>query len=338
MGGAIITGNGSYVPERVITNRLLEKIVDTTDEWIVSHTGMRERRMAAPEQNTSDLGTEAAREALADAGITPDDVDLIICGTVTPDMIFPATASIIQANLGAHHCGAFDMSAGCTGFVYALAMASNCVRSGDFRHVLVINADCLTRITNWTDRTTCVLFGDAAGAVVVEPGPADTGILAYELVSMGEVRDMLTIPAGGSQQRLNTDLLARHQDRLHMNGPELFKVAVRLVPEIAERVVAKAGLALGDVDMVIMHQANQRIIDAAARRLDIAPERVVSIVEDYGNTSASSMPLAMDMMYRQGRLQPGDNVLVVGFGAGFTLGGALVRWTKPVPPLATTTI
>jgi 3-oxoacyl-[acyl-carrier-protein] synthase-3 len=328
MHGAIITGLGSYVPEGVITNRDLERVVDTSDEWIVSHTGMRERRVASQEQATSDLATAAARRALADADLAPADLDLIICATVTSDMVFPGAANLVQANLGASNCAAFDLVSGCTGFVYGLGMASACVRCGDCRHVLVIAAETLTRVTNWTDRSTCVLFGDGAGAAVVAPGPPDHGILNYELTSMGEAGDLLMVPGGGSRRPLTPDLLATHQDRLAMNGPELYKLAVRLVPEVAERVTEKAGLTLRDIDFLIMHQANQRIIDSAAKRLDIPDERVVSIVEQYGNTSAASMPLALDLIYRQGRLQPGHNILFVGFGAGFTVGGAVVRWAK----------
>lgn len=328
MHGAIITGIGSHVPEGVITNRDLERVVDTSDEWIVSHTGMRQRRVAAQDQATSDLGTLAAQQALADAGLAPADLDLIICSTVTSDMVFPGTANVIQANLGATNCAAFDLVSGCTGFVYGLGMASACVRCGDYRNVLVVAAETLTRVTNWTDRSTCVLFGDGAGAAVVAPGPAGQGILDYELTSMGEAGDLLMIPGGGSRRPLSTELLAAHQDRLTMNGPELYKLAVRLVPEVAERVTEKGGLSLHDIDFLIMHQANQRIIDAAAKRLDIPDERVVSIVEQYGNTSAASMPLALDLIYREGRLRPGHNILFVGFGAGFTVGGALVRWTK----------
>lgn len=328
MHGAILTGIGSYVPEAIITNRDLERVVDTSDEWIVSHTGMKERRVASQEQATSDLATAAARRALADAQLSPDDLDLIICATITADTVFPGASNLVQANLGATKCAAFDLVSGCTGFVYGLGMASACVRSGDYRNVMVIAADCLTRITNWTDRGTCVLFGDGAGAAVVSPGEVGDGILTYDITSMGEAGDLLTMPAGGSRRPLTPELLAQHQDRIVMNGTELFKVAVRLVPEVAERVTAKAGLELSDIDYLIMHQANQRIIDSAAKRLDIPDERVISIVEKYGNTSAASMPLALDVVYREGRLKPGDNVLLVGFGAGFTVGGTVVRWTK----------
>jgi 3-oxoacyl-[acyl-carrier-protein] synthase-3 len=328
MHGAILTGIGSYVPEAIITNRDLERVVDTSDEWIVSHTGMRERHVAAQDQATSDLATIAAQRALDDAGLAADDLDLIICATITADTLFPGASNLVQAKLGATHCAAFDLVSGCTGFVYALGQASACIRSGDHKNVMVIAADTLTRLTNWKDRTTCVMFGDAAGAAVVSRGELDQGVLAYDLTSMGEVGDMLTIRAGGSRLPLTAELLAADQDRLVMNGTELYKLAVRLVPEVAEAVTEKAGLKLQDIDFLIMHQANQRILDAAAKRLDIPDERVISILENYGNTSGSTVPLALDVVYRQGRLSPGDNVLLVGFGAGFTVGGAVVRWTK----------
>ena len=331
MRGAVVTGIGSYVPDQVLTNRDLERIVETSDEWIVSHTGIRERRVAAPDQAASDLGTAAARRALADAGLTPDDLDLIICATITGDMIVPATACLIQANLGASHCGAFDLASGCTGWMYGLGLASGMIRSGECDHVLVIATEILTRVTNWTDRATCVLFGDAAGAAVVSAGETGTGILAYELVSVGEASDLLIIRAGGSRQPLTHQGLDQRLNTLEMNGPELFKLAVRGVPEVAERTVAKAGLRISDLKLVVMHQANQRILDAVAKRLSLAEEQVISIVGQYGNTSASSMPLALDVAYRQGRLEPGDDVLLVGFGSGFTLGAAVLRWTKPLP-------
>jgi 3-oxoacyl-[acyl-carrier-protein] synthase-3 len=336
MASTVIRGVGSYTPDRIITNRDLELIVDTSDEWIVSHTGMRERRVAEFDQATSDLGTLAAQRALEDAGLAPEDVDLIICATVTQDMIFPATACIIQANLGVPQAGAYDLVSGCTGFVYGLHMADGMIRAGLCENVLVIAADTLTRITNWKDRATCVLFGDAAGAVVLGPGEEGEGILSTDLVSIGEAGDLLTIPGGGSRCPLDEVALRRNLNCLHMNGTELFKIAVRGVPEISESILAEAGLGIDDVDLVIMHQANQRIIDSVAKRLRLSEDRVASIVESYGNTSAASMPLALDLSYRAGRLRPGDHVLMVGFGAGFTLGGSVIRWTKDQPAPATT--
>ena len=324
---ATLSGLGSYVPEQIITNRDLERIVDTSDEWIVSHTGMRERHIAAPDQCTSDLAVIAARRALEDAGLTPADLDLIICTTVTPDMIFPATACLVQAQLGAQ-APAFDVVNGCTGFIYGLAIADSFIKAGGYRNVLLISADVLTRLTNWTDRSSCVLFGDAAGAAIISPCEAGVGIIAHELVSLGELAELLYVPAGGARTRLTADLLAQNQETMYMNGPEVFKAAVRMVPELAERLATRAGLTMGDIDLLVMHQANQRILDGAARRFNLPSERVYSVVAKYGNTSASSIPLALDEARREGRLHAGDTVMLLGFGAGFTLGGAVVRWTR----------
>ncbi|MEA3400684.1 MAG: beta-ketoacyl-ACP synthase III [Armatimonadota bacterium] len=327
---AVITGVGSYVPERVLTNADLEEIVDTSDEWIVSHTGIRERRIASDEQATSDLGIEASLRALEDAGIGPEDLGLIVCATVTPDHLFPATANIIQDRIGAENAAAFDLLSGCTGFVYGLYVARQFIATGESDPVLVIAAEKLTSITDWTDRSTCVLFGDGAGAAVVAAGDGDpdrVGLVAFELESYGEHGGLLIVPAGGSRQPLDEELLAAHDDCLHMSGPELFKLAVRGIPEVAGKTIARAGITNRDIDWVVMHQANMRIIDAAARRLDIPNERMVVNVDRYGNTSGASMAIALDEVYRDGRLQPGDNVLMVGFGAGFSLGGAVIRWT-----------
>jgi 3-oxoacyl-[acyl-carrier-protein] synthase-3 len=336
MPSTVIRGVGSYTPERIITNQDLERIVDTSDEWIVSHTGMRERRVAEQHQATSDLGTLAAQKALEDAGLEAADIDLVICATVTADMVFPATACLIQSNLGIPQAGAFDLVSGCTGFVYGLHMADGMIRSGLYGNILLVAADTLTRITNWKDRSTCVLFGDAAGAAVLGPGAEGEGILATDLVSVGEAGDLLTIPGGGSRRPMSEALVKDNLECLHMNGTELFRIAVRGVPEISQSIVESSGLALDDVNLVIMHQANQRIIDSVAKRLHLEDEQVPTIVERYGNTSAASMPLALDLCYREGRLAPGDHVLMVGFGAGFTLGGSLIRWTKQVPVPATT--
>ncbi len=325
---AVICGVGSYLPDKVLTNADLERIVDTTDEWIVSHTGIRERRIAADDQATSDLALPAGQRALQDAGIGPEDLNLVIVTTVTPDHFFPATACIVQDKIGARNAGAFDLVSGCTGFVYGLSVASQFIENGQMDYALVISAEKLSCIADWTDRSTCVLFGDGAGAAVVGAGEPDLGILAFVLESYGEHGDLLRIPAGGSRMRINEEILARHDDCLRMEGPELFKLAVRGVPEVSEKVIAKAGLTNSDIDWVVMHQANIRIIEAAAKRMDIPEERLVVNVDKYGNTSAASMAIALDEVYRQGKLRRGDNVLLVGFGAGFTLGGAVVRWAK----------
>ncbi len=323
---AHIRGVGAYLPERVLTNADLERMVDTTDEWIVSHTGIRERRIAADEQATSDLALAAGRQALEDAGIGPESLELVIVTTVTPDHFFPATACIVQDKIGARNAGAFDLVSGCTGFVYGLSTAAQFIETEVMDYALVISAEKLSCIADWTDRSTCVLFGDGAGAAVVGPGDPGSGLLAFVLESYGEHGGLLTVPAGGSRLRIDEEVLALHDDCLRMEGPELFKLAVRGIPEVSEKVIAKAGLTNSDIDWVIMHQANIRIIEAAAKRLSIPDDRVVVNVDRYGNTSAASMAIALDEVYRQGKLQAGDNILLVGFGAGFTLGAAIVRW------------
>lgn len=323
---ARIQGLGSYLPDRVLTNADLERMVDTTDEWIISHTGIRERRIASDQQATSDLALAAGQRALEDAGVDAGSLDLVIVTTVTPDHFFPATACIVQDRIGARSAGAFDLVSGCTGFVYGLGVASQFIESGAMDHVLVISAEKLSCITDWTDRATCVLFGDGAGASLVGPGDGDHGILAFVLESYGEHGDLLVVPAGGSRLRIDEQVLARREDCLRMEGPELFKLAVRGIPEVSEKVIAEAGLDSSDIDWVIMHQANIRIIESAARRLSIPDDRVVINVDRYGNTSAASMAIALHEVYSQGKLRPGDHILLVGFGAGFTLGAAIVRW------------
>jgi 3-oxoacyl-[acyl-carrier-protein] synthase-3 len=328
---AVITGVGSYVPDEVLSNEDLEEIVETSDEWIVSHTGIKERRIASEDEASSDLGTQAALAALEDAGVTADEIGLIVCPTVTPDHMFPSTANLIQANIGADNTAAFDLLSGCTGFVYGLQVARQYVAAGATDAVLVVAAEKLTSITNWTDRSTCVLFGDGAGAAVVQPGegdPADTGLLSFVLESYGEHGFLLDIPAGGSRKPLTEEGLTEHEHCLRMNGPELYKIAVRGVPDVAEKAIVGAGLTNQDIDWVVMHQANMRIIDAAARRLDIPDDHMVVNIERFGNTSGASIAIALDEAYRDGRIQTGDNVLLVGFGAGFSLGAAVVRWEK----------
>jgi 3-oxoacyl-[acyl-carrier-protein] synthase-3 len=328
---AVISGVGSYLPEKVLTNADLERIVDTTDDWIVSHTGIKERRIAAEDEASSDMGLIAAQRALNNAGLTPKDLGLILVATVTPDRCFPSTACMIQKGLGApNSVAAFDLSSGCTGFVMGLSVASQFIETGAMDHALVIAAEKLTSVTDWTDRATCVLFGDGAGAAVVSAGEGamgETGILSFALESYGEHGELLTIPAGGSRSPMTPELLAARDNCIRMEGPELFKLAVRGIPEIAGKVIAEAGLTSADIDCVVMHQANLRIIEAASKRLNIPEERVVVNVDKYGNTSAASMAIALDEAYRTGMLKPGGNLLLVGFGAGFTLGGAVVRWS-----------
>lgn len=327
---AVIAGVGSYLPDQVLSNADLERIVDTSDEWIVSHTGISERRIAAADEATSDLGVIAARRALEAAGVSPDQVGMVLVATVTPDHTFPSTSCLIQHKLGVpNSAAAFDLVSGCTGFVMGLATGAQFIETGALDTVLVIASEKLTAITDWSDRSTCVLFGDGAGAAVLRPGAGqvgETGLVAFLLESYGEYGSLLTIPAGGSRLPLTPELLAEHENCIHMEGPELFKLAVRGIPEIAEKVIAKAGLTPADIDWVIMHQANLRIIEAAAKRLNIPDERLVVNVDRYGNTSAASIAIALDEIYREGKLSAGDNVLLVGFGAGFTLGAAIIRW------------
>lgn len=323
-----IVGTGSCVPERVLTNQDLEAMVDTSDEWITTRTGIKERRIADDETATSDLAYGAAKAALQSAGIESDEVDLIIVATVTPDMLFPATSCLVQAKLGAAQAAAFDLSAGCSGFVYAMTVGAGCIASGLHRTVLVIGADTLSKITNWKDRSTCVLFGDGAGAVVLREVPEGYGILSTVLGADGTGGEKLTLPGGGSRRpfrfdREETDEGAQY---IHMCGPDVFKFAVRAMPQAAEEVLAKAGLTPAEVDLFIPHQANIRIIDAAVDRLGMDRERVMVNVDRYGNTSAASVALALDEAVKAGRLTRGDVGVMVGFGAGLTWGAVAVRW------------
>jgi len=326
--GSKIWGTGSYVPDKVLSNADLERIVDTTDEWIVTHTGIRERRIATDDQACSDLCVPAAERALADAGVSPEQLDMVIVSTVTPDMTFPATGCLVQDRIGARNAGAFDLVSGCTGFIYGIGLADGMISNGACDYVLVISGEVLTRITDWTDRSTCVLFGDGAGAAVVGLAEPGTGVLSYVLESYGQHGDLLKLPAGGTRQPLTPELLAQHENCIRMEGHELYKLAVRGVPEVGETAMEKAGVEAKDIAWVVMHQANKRILDAAAKRLGVPDERVVVNVDRYGNTSAASIPIALDEVYREGHMAPGDLVLLVGFGAGFTLGAAVVRWDK----------
>ena len=324
--GARIWGLGSYVPDRVLTNADLEKMIDTTDDWIVSHTGIRERHIAADAQAASDLGFIAAERALAAAGIQPTDLGLVIVATVTGDHAFPATACLIQDRIGATNAGAFDLGVGCTGFINAVAVASQFVATGAYDYVLVVAAEMLSRITNWTDRSTCVLFGDGAGAVVVGPGDEGDGVLSFVLQSFGEYGPLLSQPAGGSRRPCDAEAIVEHLDKLHMEGHEVFKLAVRGTPDVAEAALAKAGVDAHDITWIVMHQANLRIMDAAARKLEIPDDRVYVNIERFGNTSGASIPLALDEMQRDGKLKAGDLVLLIGFGAGFSLASMVIRW------------
>lgn len=301
-------------------------MVDTSDEWIRTRTGIEERRIADPEVATSDLALRSAQIALGSAGLGAKDIDLVIVATVTPDMFFPCTASILQQALGASGATAFDLLVGCTGFVYGLAVAREMVAAGCYRRALVTGAETLSKITDWQDRSTCVLFGDAAGSVVVGPVAEGHGILTYSLGNDGTNADTLKVPAGGSRLPTSADTVAQRLHYLTMVGSEVFKFAVRAMVESSEEAVRRAGISMDDIEVVIPHQANLRIIDAAAKRLNIPFERFVRNVDRYGNTSAASIPLALDEAVRAGRIRSGDHVMLSSFGAGLSWGTMVMRW------------
>ena len=316
-----ITGLGVYVPERVFTNKDLEQYVDTTDEWIVERTGIRERRMATQDEALSDIALPACRDALAQAGLEGKDIDLIIVATVTPDMMFPSTAALLADALGATDAAAYDLSAGCTGFMYALAQGYGMLAGGLSKRALVVGGDLLSKILDWEDRSTLVLFGDGAGAVVLEVGP-EQGFVGFELGADGGGGASLWLPGSGSRHFDDPERYVK------MNGREVFKFATRVLVQSAEDLLARCGMTIEDVDLYIPHQANVRIIDHATRKLGVPSERVVINVDRYGNTSSGSIPLALADAALDGRLKPGQMVLMTGMGAGLTWGSALIRWTK----------
>jgi len=318
---SLVRGVGGYLPEQVVTNEDLASRVETSDAWIRERTGIRERRIAAPQQRTSDLALLAARDALADAGMAPESLDLVVLATATPDLTFPATATRVQAALGVTQGCAFDIQAVCSGFIYALAMADNMLARGQARRALVIGAETFSRILDWSDRTTCVLFGDGAGAMVLEasdaPGEAGRGVLTTFLRSDGRLHDLLYVDGGPSQ--------TQSTGFLRMEGNAVFRRAVVHISEAIEEAVGAAGLEIADVDWFVPHQANQRILDGVAARLGIPRERVISTVASHGNTSAASIPLALSTAVRDGRIRPGQLVLMEALGGGMTWGSALVR-------------
>jgi 3-oxoacyl-[acyl-carrier-protein] synthase III len=316
---------GSYVPERVLTNDELAKIVDTSDEWITERTGIKERRIADPSQAASDLALPAARQALEAAGLDAADVDLVIVATVTPDMFFPSTGSLLASALGAHDAGAYDLSAGCTGFMYALAQGYGALSGGLAENALVVGTETLSKITNWHDRSTCVLFGDGAGAVVLERVPGG-GFLGFELGSDGEGGKELSIPAGGSRNPVSEQTVAQEMHFLQMNGREVYKFATRILVSSAEKLLEECDLTVDDIDLYIPHQANKRIIDHAAGKLGIPEEKVFVNVQRYGNTSSASIPLCLAEAVAAGRLAKGTRVLMTGMGAGLTWGSAYTVW------------
>jgi 3-oxoacyl-[acyl-carrier-protein] synthase-3 len=314
-----IVGTGSYLPEKVITNRDLELAVDTTDEWIYTRTGIRQRHVAADDQKTSDLALEAGRRALEAAGISAADLDLIVMATTTPDMVFPSTACLLQAKLGARNCPAFDVQAVCSGFVYGLSTADHFLRSGAYRNALVVGAEIYSRILDWSDRATCVLFGDGAGAVVLR-GDSTPGILSSHLHADGSYSNLLSVPGTVSGGKVSGRPL------LQMDGSGVFKFAVKALDDLVEETLIANKLQKSDIDWLVPHQANIRIIQASAKKLGLSMEKVVVTVDRHANTSAASIPLALDEAARDGRIRQGQLVLLEAVGGGFTWGAALVKW------------
>ncbi len=322
-----IAGTGSYLPERILTNAELAATVDTSDEWILSRTGIRERRIAAAGEFTSHMATHAARKALEQAGLAAEDVELIIVATITPDTPTPATACYVQQNLGASRAVAFDISAACSGFLYAMKISKRLISSGAFKNALIIGAEKLSAVTNWEDRTTCVLFGDGAGAAVLRIAAVEEGsILATEMGTDGNLTHLLNIPGGGTACPITSENVGQHLGTLTMMGKEVFKHAVTRMKEAAEKVIERSGLQPEDIACVIPHQANLRIIDAIADRLAVPNERVFVNLDKYGNTSAAAVAIALDEANRSGAFKRGDHIVLVVFGAGLTWAAAAIRW------------
>ena len=316
-----IVGTGRYLPEKILTNFDLEKMVDTSDEWIRARTGVERRHCVRDDETTSDMFVEAARVAIEDAGIDPADIDLVIIGTTSPDLIFPNVGTLVQHRLGIPPCPAVSMEAACTSFIYALTTADKFIKTGEASCVLVVGAECISKLTDWTDRNTCVLFGDGAGAVIVKPSE-EPGIIATHLGADGQYKDLLYYPVGASKElhKAGTDEAA-----IMMTGNEVFKVAVKTLGNVAVEVLEKAGVDQSEVDWLIPHQANIRIIQATAKRLDMPMDKVILTVQDHGNTSAASVPMALDVGIRDGRVEPGQLILMEAFGGGFTWGSVLLR-------------
>ncbi len=316
------------MPKKVLTNLDLESMIDTSDEWIMTRTGISERRIIDDGENLSDLALRAALNAIEDASLKPSDIDLIILTTCSPEMILPSTACLVQDKLGLANTPAFDLMAGCTGFIYGLSVASQFIEAKSYENVLVIGADALSRHIDWTDRNTCVLFGDGAGAVVLGSSEKGGGILANYLAASGSGSSLLNIAGGGSGSPCSSDSFDPSSNYLKMNGSEVFKFATRVLPEAVEAVAKRAGLKLEEIDYIIPHQANYRIIETAAKKLHINSDRIINNIERLGNTSTASIPLALEEIYREGRLKAKDKIILVGFGAGLTFGANLIVWEK----------
>lgn len=321
-----IIGTGKYVPERILTNQQLEQMVETNDEWIVTRTGIKERRIAAEAEATSDLALEASRRAIEAAGLTAEDIDLIIVATITPDMFFPSTACLLQDKLKATKAAAFDLSAACSGFIYGLATASNMIATGMYKHVLIVGAETLSRITDYTDRNTCILFGDGAGAVVLGQVEEGRGFRSFELGADGSGGELLKVSGGGSRLPASEASLSGKKHYIHMAGNDVFKFAVRIMGSAAEDALAKAGMTKEDVNLLVPHQANIRIIQSALNRLNLSEEKAMINLDKYGNMSAASIPVALAEAVEQNRVKEGDCLVFVGFGGGLTWGASVLIW------------
>ncbi len=321
-----IAGIGSYTPDKVLTNADLEKMVDTSDDWIITRTGIKERRIGSDDQATSDLGIEAGRLALKDAGLTADDIDLILVATNTTDTPFPSTACWIQKGLKADHVPAFDISAGCTGFIYGMIIAESLILSGKNKRILLLSPEMLSKVTNWKDRNTCVLFGDGAGAVVLEESADDSGMLSSYWRADGNLAELLLLPGGGSRMPVTHEMVDQNLQYLHMKGNEVFKHAVKRMGEAAVESLKEAGLTTDDVDYLIPHQANIRIIEATGRRLKLPPEKVFVNIHKYGNMSVATVPVGLAELYQEGKLKKDDIIVMDAFGAGFTWAALVYRW------------
>ncbi|MBX3244609.1 MAG: ketoacyl-ACP synthase III [Acidobacteria bacterium] len=321
-----ILGMGHSYPEGILTNADLEKIVETSDEWITTRTGIKQRHKAAENEYTSQFGAAAARQAIERAGLKPEDIDIIVCATTTPDQIMPSTGALIQKEIGALNAAGMDVFAACSGFLYGITMVESMIRTGQIKYALVIGAEVLTKYVDYTDRGTCVIFGDGAGAAVLGPVEAGKGILATKIKSDGRYDEQLYAPGGGTKHGTSHDTI---DDRMHffkMKGNELFKLAVRSMADISVEMVEKAGLTIDDIDIVIPHQANQRITDAVAQRLNISEDKIFSNIAEHGNTSSASIPIAMDECIQSGKIKEGTTVLLTAFGGGVTWGGTVIQF------------
>lgn len=324
---ARIGGTGSCLPQKILTNFDLEKMVDTSDEWILSRSGISERRIADPTEAASDIGTVAALNACKDANVSPEDIDLIVVATVTPDMLFPSTACLIQKNIGAVKAAAFDVEAACTGFIYGITIGAQFIENGYYKNVLVVGVDLLSRITNWEDRNTCVLFSDGAGAALLTAG-SEPGVVSTFLGADGTGCKFLSCPAGGSRMPASQETIANKLHYIDMEGSDVFKFAVKALPEAVNKALEKCDMKVEDIDWLIPHQANMRIIESAAKRLGVPMERTATTLKKYGNNSSATIPIAMDEYVREGKIKNGDVLALVGFGGGLTWGASIIKWQK----------